>query len=119
MYSCKISCLQEILLYSGKVVVYGENWLYSCKRGYIRAKFVCIRAEVVVLGQKVLVKWLFSGKSCCIQKKLFIRAKVDVIRQGCCYPAKEVVIGQKWLYSCKVLYSVKLVVFGQKLLYSG
>ena len=47
-----------------KVVVLGQNWLYSGKRGSIRAKGVlfgqngCIQAEVVLFRQK----WLYLGK---------------------------------------------------------
>ena len=52
------------LLYSGKVVVFRQKWLYSDKSD-------CIREKVVVFGQKLLdsgqafvygSKWLYSGK---------------------------------------------------------
>ena len=48
--------------------------MYSCKRGCIRSKgdvfkrSGCIRAKVVVFGQK----WLYSGKSGCIRPKVFV-----------------------------------------------
>ena len=64
------------------MVVFGQKWLNSGKRGCFRARWL-YSGKVVVFGQK----WLFSGKSGCIL-------------------AKVVVFGQKWLYSSKV------VVFG-------
>ena len=74
------------------MVVFGQNWLYSGKSG-------CIRAKVVVLGQKF-----------CIRQDGFIRLKVFVFCQKLLFsrksgsvPAKVVVFGQsdciwaKWL----------------------
>ena len=59
-----------------KVVVFGQNWVYSCKSGSIKAK-------VVVFGQKLF----YSGKSGCIRAKIVvlgrcgsIGAKMDVLR---------------------------------------
>ena len=43
--------IREKCLYSGKVVVIGQNG--------------CIRAKVVIFGKK----WLYSGKSGCIRQK--------------------------------------------------
>ena len=57
-----------------KLVVSGQKWFYSGKRGSIRAKVVvfgqicCIRAKVAVFGQKQL----YSGKSGCIRAKLVV-----------------------------------------------
>ena len=59
-------CIVEKLVYSGKVVVFGQKWFKSGKSD-------CIRAKVVLFGQK----WLYSCKSCCIRAQL-------------------VVFGQKW-----------------------
>ena len=71
LYSCKIGCssgksgcIGAKLLYSGKVVVFGQS---SCIRenGCVREKFFysrecsCIWANVVVVGQKLL----YSGKN--------------------------------------------------------
>ena len=42
---------RQKLLNSGKVVEFGQKWLYSGQSG-------CIWAKVVVLGHK----WLYSGK---------------------------------------------------------
>ena len=53
----------------------------------------CIRAKVVVLGQK----GLFSDESCSI------RAKVVVLGQSGCVRANVIVFGQKLLYSGKVV----------------
>ena len=64
-------CIWQKLLYSVKMVVFGK----SC----------CIRAKVVVVGQK----WLYSGKSGSIL-------------------AKVVVFWQKWIYSSNK------TVFGEK-----
>ena len=66
----KVVVIGRKLFYSGKVVVFGQNWLYLDKSG-------CIRAEVVVLGQRgsfrsgwvFLAKWLYWGKSICIRTK--------------------------------------------------
>ena len=57
------SCIREKvvigqkLLYSCKVVVFGEKWLYSKKSS-------CIRAKVVVFGQNgfIRINWYYSGK---------------------------------------------------------
>ena len=54
-------CSRAKLLYSEKVVVFGQKWLYSNKSGFIRENldiFVlsgCTRVKVVVFGQK----WLY------------------------------------------------------------
>ena len=46
-----------------KVVVFGQKWLYSCKSGCNRARWLysgksgCICAKVVEVGKK----WLYSG----------------------------------------------------------
>ena len=65
------------LLYSGKVVVFGQSG--------------CIRAIVVVFGQKLL----YSGKIGCIRAKKvvlgqsgLIRSKVVVFQQICCMRAR-------------------------------
>ena len=49
-------------MFSRKVVVFGQKWLYSGKGG-------CIRAKEILFGQRcsIRVKWLYSGKSCCIR----------------------------------------------------
>ena len=65
------------LLYSGKVFVFGQKWLFSDKSG-------CIRSNVAVFGQK----WLYSGK-------------VPLFGQRGCIRVKVVVIGQKFFYSGK------------------
>ena len=49
-YSSKMGSIRAKCLYSGKVVVIGQSG--------------CIRAKVVVFGQK----WLYSGKSGCIRQ---------------------------------------------------
>ena len=46
--------LEQKLLYSGDVVLFGQS--------------ICIRARVVVLGQK----WLYSGKSGCNRGKVVV-----------------------------------------------
>ena len=84
-------------LYSGKVVVFGQRFLYSGKSG-------CIRAKVVVVGQN----WLYSEKICCIRDKIFV-----FLQKGSIW-AKPVVFGQKLWYLGKLLYSVKVVVIKQK-----
>ena len=63
------SCDQE------KVVLFGQS--------------ACIRANFVVFFQIgcIPVKWLYSGKSCCLW------AKVDVFGQKWLYSDKEVVLG--------------------------
>ena len=43
------SCVRKKSFYSGKVVVFGQDWLYSEKWLFLR-KSGCIRAKVVELG---------------------------------------------------------------------
>ena len=47
-----------------KVVVFGQEWLYSGKSGCIRAKVVVFRQSRGIRG-----KWLYSGKSGCSRTK--------------------------------------------------
>ena len=91
------------------MVLFGQKWLYSCKRGSIWAKVVVFEQKcfysgvVLVFGQSVSIrergvvfwqKWLYSGKSGCV------RVKVGVF-------------GRKWLYWGKSgCIGAKLVVFG-------
>ena len=53
----------------------------------------CVRTKVVIFGQK----WVYSGKSCCIQAKVVVFGKSGSTR------AKMVVLRQNWLYSGKVV----------------
>ena len=82
-------------MYLGKVVLFGQKWLYSgkvvvfVKYGYNRAR------------------WLNSEKVFLFWTKVFgIGVNVAVFGQSGCIRAKVVVFGQKWLNSGKV------VVFG-------
>ena len=85
-----------------KVVVFGQKWLYSGR--------VVVFGKVVVLGQK----WLYSRNVVVFGQNLFyldkvvlqlskvvvcIRAKVGVFGQSGCNREAVVVLGQKWLYS--------------------
>ena len=79
-------CIRASWLYLGKVVVFGQKWLYWDKSGYIRVKGLLYSGKVAVFGQ--------SGG---------IRTKVVVFGQKWFYLCKEVVFGQKWLYSGKVV----------------
>ena len=54
----------------------------------------CIRAKVVVFGQKLL----HSGKSGCTRAKWLYSGKVVVFGQMWLYLGKVVVFRQKWLY---------------------
>ena len=66
--------------------------------------------KVVVYGQSscFLAKWLYLDKSGCIQVSLV------VIGQKWLYSGKVVVFGQKWFYSDKSGFiRVKVVVFGR------
>ena len=65
----QIGCILGKWLYSGKVVVFRQKLFYSCK-------CCCIRAKVVVIGQKLL----HSGKMVVFGKN----AKVIVFGQSCC-----------------------------------
>ena len=67
-------------MYSGKVVVLGQKWLYSDRSGCNFGKVLFIRAKVVVIGQN----WIYSGK--CGSS----RAKVVVFGQGGLYLGKSV-----------------------------
>ena len=44
-------CITPKLLYSSKLVVFGQKWFYSEKNG-------CVRKNVVVMG----IKGVYSGK---------------------------------------------------------
>ena len=62
----------------------------------------CLPAKVAIFEQNRLysAKWLYSGKSSCLGKSCYIRAKV-------------VVLGQSGCIFAKCLYSGKVVVIGQ------
>ena len=79
-----------------KAVVFGQKWLNSGKRGYIRAKVVFL-GKVVVFGKKCCIraKLLDLSKSGCIRVKLFYSGKSGSIW------AKWVVLRQEGLYSGK------------------
>ena len=53
-------------LYSGKVVVFGQNWFYPGRSGSIRAKLV-VFGQSGCLGK--IVKVVVFGQSGCIQTK--------------------------------------------------
>ena len=73
-------------MYSSKLVVLRQNWLYLGK--------------VVVIGQK----WLYSGRFGCTQAKVFgILGKVDLLGQGGIIRSEVVAFGQNGLYSDKVV----------------
>ena len=65
------------------MVIFGQKWLHSGKKGCIRAKWFYF-GKVVVFGQK----WFYSGKSCSI------RAKVVVFPQSGSNWANVVEFGQ-------------------------
>ena len=103
------------------MVVFGQKLLYSSKSG-------CIRAKVVVFGQK----WLISGKVLLFVQKWLYWDKIigfgqnGFIWRKWLYSGNGVLSGQKLLYSCKLfvfcingciwakwLYLDKVVLFGQ------
>ena len=64
----------------------------------------CIRANVVVFGQK----WLYSAKD-------VVFGQIGCIRAETYFSGSVVVYGQKWLNSQKsVFFRAKVVVLGQK-----
>ena len=93
----------------GKKVLFGQNMLFSCKSGCIRANVVdysgmsdCIPAKCLYSGKKWLysgkrgcipAKWMYSVKNCCIWEKGVL------FGQSICFRAKEVVLGYICLYS--------------------
>ena len=85
MFSSNKVAIGLKMLYFGKVVVFGQKWLYYGKNGCIFAKLF-YSAKVVVIGEKRL----YSGKNDCI------RAKVALFRQKMLFLGKVVVFGQKW-----------------------
>ena len=98
-----------------KVVVFGQKWLYSGEKGSIRAKNCCYRAKVVVFGRSGCIR----AKVVVFGQKLFytgrsgsIRVKVVDFGQISCIRAKMLVIGQKVLYGS---IRGKEVLFGQKM----
>ena len=64
-------CIPATLLYSVKVVVFGQKWLYWGKGGCIRAKVVAFRQNGLYSRKVVLFgpKGLYSRKSGCIRVK--------------------------------------------------
>ena len=103
-YSANSFCIRRSGCDWAKVVLFGqsgsmrEKWLYSDKRGYMRAK-------VVVFGQK----WLYSGKPDCIRAKVVVfgktvsfQAKVVVFRQSASIRNKVVVFGQTGCIQAKI-----------------
>ena len=56
----QIGCTLAILLYSGNLIVFGENLLYFGRIGSIRA-IGCIWEILLLLGD-----WLYLGKIGCI-----------------------------------------------------
>ena len=96
--TAEVGLVSQRLLYLDKVVVFVQKWLYSVKVAVFRQEVVvfrqcgCIRAKVAVFLQCGFIrsKWLNSGKKC-------------YIGQNDCIRVKLVVLGQKWLYSGKVV----------------
>ena len=71
---------------------------------------MCIRAKVVVFGQKLVL----------FEQRWFNLGEMVVIWQSCCIRAKVVLIGQKWLFSLKTgSIRAKAIVFKQKWFYLG
>ena len=84
-------------MYSGKLVLFGQIWLFSGNNG-------CIQEKVVVFGQNLLCwgcvvvikkKWLYSAKVVVMGQKLLYSGKVDVFRKNWLY------LGKSGWYSCK------------------
>ena len=71
-------------MYSGKVVIFGQNRLYSRKKLVVFGQSGCIREE-----------WLYSFKVLVILQSGCILAKVVVIRLKLFYSGKKVLFGQK------------------------
>ena len=84
------------------------------QRGYIRAKLVIFRQRSCIREN-----WLYSGKVVALGHCGCIRAKVVVIGQKWLYSGKVVVFGRGGCIQANWLYAGKVVVFGQKWLYSG
>ena len=74
---------EQKFLYSGSIVVFGQKWLNSGKSGYL------------LQSGCILVKWFYSRKSGCL------RAKVVVFGQKLLYSGKSGCIRAEWLYSGK------------------
>ena len=69
-------------LYSGKVVVFGQNWLFSGKV-VVFGKNCCIRA-----------KWLYLGESGCIWENGCIRTILVYLKKVFFFRTKVVVFGK-------------------------
>ena len=70
----------------GKVVVFGQQWLYRVKLLYsvvIFGQSGCVWVRVFVFGESgcIRAKWLSSGKSVCIWAKWLYSGKVVVFRK--------------------------------------
>ena len=105
MYSGESAFLRTMLLYSGKVALFGENGCIG-KKVVVRAKVVVFRqggftrAKVLLFGQK----WLCWGKVVVFGQSVCDQAKVILFLQSGCIRAKVVVFLQKWMYSGRGLY---------------
>ena len=102
----KVVVFGQNVLYSGKMVVFGKGgciwakWLYSGKWSYQGNCDVFLqsgrnRVNMVVLGQK----WRHSGKSGCIRSKWLYSGKIVVFRQRWLFSDKKDINREKWLYS--------------------
>ena len=76
---------EQNLFFSGKVLVFGQKWLYLGKSCCVRAK----AAKVVVLGQVACIraKVVVVGKSGCIRAKVVVFGQKCRIGQSGCIPA--------------------------------
>ena len=75
VFEKKMGCIQAKCLYLGKLVVFGQKWLYSGKSGSFRAKVLLYSDKMVVFGEKLL----YSGKSGCIWTRWLYWDKVVVL----------------------------------------
>ena len=102
LYSVQSGCIPAILLYAGKVVLFGQKWFYSGKSGFCRKNMVVFGYKLLYSGKDIVI-----GQDGCVRAKWFFWNKIEIIRANNFYSWKEVVFGQK------LLHSGKMVVFGQ------
>ena len=70
LYTGNSCCYLGNVVVFGKVVGFGQKWLYSAKVA-VFVQQLMYSGKVVVFGQKYCIRanWLYSGKSGCIRAK--------------------------------------------------
>ena len=76
-------------MYSDKLVLFGQNWLFGGKIGFIIANWFYL-GKLIVVGKLVVFaqNLLYSGKSGCIRSNWLYLGKICCIGTNCIYLGK-------------------------------